>query len=226
MQCQIQDTLQCAAPTLFTDSGKTLKAHFQSQPPPHSIWCTIRTATRRAQTGWINVCCDCHISCWGVQCPDREQCLPLSDSSFKAKRQDDRWYQSLHSHRNTELDRVFEWNVYRRVIKCLFIISKKQWIRLSSWTAIVTGQDQRASETAEEWQHSTHWKYTQCVWSAGTYTQMCPHAHTQMAEEFSRGFDMQIGCWLVISAGCKTVLSFLQHNIRADNIYLKGAVDW
>lgn len=33
---------------------------------------------------------------------------------------------------------------------------------------------------------------------------------------------MQIGCWLVISAGCNTVLSFLQHNIKADNIYLKG----
>lgn len=47
-----------------------------------------------------------------------------------------------------------------------------------------------------------------------------------MAEEFNQGFDMQFECWLVISAGCNTVLSFLQHNIRADNIYLKGAVDW
>lgn len=47
----------------------------------------------------------------------------------------------------------------------------------------------------------------------------------QMAEEFEQSFDMQIERWLVVSAGCNTALSFLQHRIRADNIYLKGPVD-
>lgn len=64
-----------------------------------------------------------------------------------------------------------------------------------------------------------------CVCRSGDRTDAHERTRTQMAEEFSRGFDMQIGCWLIISAGCNTVLSFLQHNIRADNIYLKGAVD-
>lgn len=31
----------------------------------------------------------------GVLCPDREESMPLSDSSFKAKRHDDRWYRGL-----------------------------------------------------------------------------------------------------------------------------------
>lgn len=128
------------------------------------------------------------------------------------RRQDDRWQQSLHSHRNR---RVF-WNVYVRVIKCLFIISKKLSMSLSgmSW-----------GTTAGKWLW-TNMHVRLC--SSGSHTQPRTHTHThsQMAEEFSRGFDMQIGCWLVISAGCNTVLSFLQPNIRDDNIYLKGAVDW
>lgn len=96
----------------------------------------------------------------------------------------------------------------------------------------MTGQEQLASETAEKWQHSTHLKCMHvcasvwlCVWLWRLLKRAHTGAHTQMAEEFSRGFDMQIRCWLVISAGCNTVLSFLLHNIRADNIYLKGAVD-
>lgn len=77
------------------------------------------------------------------------------------------------------------------------------------------GQEQLASETVEKWRLKC-----KCVKLAHTLTNV--HIHTQMAEEFSPGFDMQIGCWLVISGGCNTVLSFLQHNIRADNIHLKG----
>lgn len=84
-----------------------------------------------------------------------------------------------------------------------------------------------AFETAEKWHAFKNACLCVSMCSSGDCSNTHTHAHksTQMAEEFSRGFDMQIGCWLVISAGCNTVLSFLQHNIKADNIYLKGAVD-
>lgn len=133
---KIQDTWCCPSPSLFIDSWKDIKGSFPVMKQPlclcsqHLVLNNSSSAEGRAQARWINVCCDCHISCWGVLCPGREKSLPLSDSSFKAKRQDDRWYQSLRSHRNTELDQVF-WNVYVRVIKLLFIISKTQWESLS-----------------------------------------------------------------------------------------------
>lgn len=102
----------------------------------------------------------------------------------------------------------------------LLLLRNNEWV-YQGWNAIVAGQEQLAFETER-----VRECVSMCGRSSDTHERARPCAHAQMAEEFNQGFDMQIECWLVISAGCNTVLSFLQHNIRADNIHLRGAVDW
>lgn len=88
------------------------------------------------------------------------------------------------------------WQLSNGASFCLLFLQNNEQV-YQGW--IVAGQEQLVSETSEKWTY----KYA--------------HTCTQMAEAFNRGFDVQIECWPVISPGC---------NITADNIYLKGAVDW
>lgn len=95
----------------------------------------------------------------------------------------------------------------------------------------MVGWKQPASESAEKKTRSkcTAACASACLRGLSSDTHARTDAHIgprmQMAEEFERGFDMQIECRLVFSAGCNAALSLLQHRIRADNIYLKGPVD-
>lgn len=70
------------------------------------------------QAWWMDACRSCRISSWGALCPDREPSLPLTGRSFKAKRQDDRWNQSLRSHGWADLELHFS-NVEGHVIELL-----------------------------------------------------------------------------------------------------------
>lgn len=157
MPQQIQDTWRCPSLSLFGDSWKDMKGSFpvtKKQPLclclKHLVLSTDGGREKWVRARWINACCDCHISCWGVRSGQRVKAPLLTDSSFKAKRQNDRW--SPQSHCSGEVDQVY-WNLSGRVIGLLFLLFvwTNVWV-FQGWKAIATGQDQVASETAEEWQ--------------------------------------------------------------------------
>lgn len=170
------------------------------------------------QAWWMDACRSCRISSWGALCPDRERSLPLTGRSFKAKRQDDRWNQSMRSHGCADLELHFS-NVEGRVIELLlyyFSSNKKKENNNSiffplGWSPMLEGQEQLAVETVErEKNHSVQLKST-C-----TYTNIQRHLTKALI------CRLNVGASFLLAAA---LLSFRQHNVRADNIYLKGAVD-
>lgn len=155
----------------------------------------------------------CRISSWGALCPERERSLPLTGRSFKAKRQDDRWHQSWRSHGRADLELHFS-NLEGRVIELPLYYFSNNKKKRKTITVFFFLRDEA------EW-----WKIrSKSLWRLQRNAiKMHMHIHTH-AKTFNWGFDSQIKCWRVHSAGCSPVI--ISSAQRYTWMYLPEGSSW
>lgn len=146
-----------------------------------------------AQARWINVCCDCHISCWGVLCPDRVK--PAFEWQLLQSKET-RWQMvSKPAFPQKQKAGSGFWNVYGRVITLLFYYfweTMTEFIRDEPrlWQA----RNKLPLRNTEKWQHNTHLKCV-CVCVALATAQAHTHAHVR-AHRWQRNLAEALICRL------------------------------